>query len=156
MRIGPQLPTRHKGVDLEGDESHVERIGDKDIVRGTAQYLLNGKNEGPEHNIWYLIEDLKDCTDLVRIFEASTSSYFAVVQATLRTPVQTQFQVRSNLNSGFTTLHGSPSAASQLLLICHAYPGIVLVSLIFCFTFRLQSFPVLRFFLSSYISFVAI
>ena len=67
----PQFPIQHDNDDMEEDEFHVERIIDKEIVRGKPQYLLKWRNEGPEHNVWYLIEDSEDYMDLIRKVEAN-------------------------------------------------------------------------------------
>ena len=66
QRNAPQYPLDDIS-DLDEDEFHVERIIDKKIVGERSQFLVKWRNTGPERNVWYALEDLKDCMDLVRV-----------------------------------------------------------------------------------------
>ena len=54
----------------EGDEYQVERVLGKRMLWGKTHYLIKWANWGNEHNVWYSIDDLPDCQDLIKEYEA--------------------------------------------------------------------------------------
>lgn len=67
--INTEPPPVYNEGDHENDESEVGRIVGKKISRGKSHYLVQWKDWGKEHNVWYSVDDLPNAMDLVNDYE---------------------------------------------------------------------------------------
>ena len=54
------MPQVRIGFTFQGKKTQEKTV---QVVRDKPQFLIKWRDEGPEHNIWYSLDDLQHCMD---------------------------------------------------------------------------------------------